>query len=73
MIRNRTIFAWMVLMLNRQFGIDMTHIPYKGYAQALPDLLGGRVTTACPGRVRRGQIREDHPRRQYQAGVNLGP
>jgi tripartite-type tricarboxylate transporter receptor subunit TctC len=32
-------------VLKRQLGVDMTHIPYKGYAQALPDLLGGRVTT----------------------------
>ncbi len=32
-------------VLKRQLGVDITHIPYKGYAQALPDLLGGRVTT----------------------------
>ena len=32
-------------ILKRQLGVDITHIPYKGYAQALPDLLGGRVTT----------------------------
>jgi tripartite-type tricarboxylate transporter receptor subunit TctC len=32
-------------LLKRQLNVDITHIPYKGYAQALPDLLGGRVTT----------------------------
>jgi tripartite-type tricarboxylate transporter receptor subunit TctC len=32
-------------ILKRQLNVEITHIPYKGYAQALPDLLGGRVTT----------------------------
>ena len=32
-------------VLKRQAGIELTHVPYKGYSQALPDLLGGRVTT----------------------------
>ena len=32
-------------VLKRQLGIGLTHIPYKGYAQALPDLLAGRVNT----------------------------
>jgi tripartite-type tricarboxylate transporter receptor subunit TctC len=31
-------------ILKRQLGVEITHIPYKGYAQALPDLLGGRVS-----------------------------
>lgn len=30
------------LLANRT-GVDMAHIPYKGNAQALPDLLGGRI------------------------------
>jgi len=32
-------------ILKRQLGVEITQIPYKGYAQALPDLLSGRVTT----------------------------
>ena len=28
-----------------KLGVEITQIPYKGYAQALPDLLAGRVTT----------------------------
>lgn len=31
-------------MLREQTGLDLTHIPYKGQAPALNDLLGGQVT-----------------------------
>jgi tripartite-type tricarboxylate transporter receptor subunit TctC len=31
-------------MLKAQLGVDITHVPYKGQAPALTDLLGGQVT-----------------------------
>jgi tripartite-type tricarboxylate transporter receptor subunit TctC len=44
-------------------GIDMEHIPYKGRASVIPDLLGGRVTMmfdnmpSCLPLVREGKLR----------------
>ena len=44
-------------------GVDIRHIPYKGVVAALPDLIGGRVTTMFPPlavalpMVREGKLR----------------
>ena len=44
-------------------GIQLNHVPYKGSAQALTDLLGGRVPVSCPGvnnvlaHIRSGKLR----------------
>jgi tripartite-type tricarboxylate transporter receptor subunit TctC len=50
-------------VLNQLAGINMTHVPYKGTAPALTDLLGGSVdltfTTAPPliGHIKAGKLR----------------
>jgi tripartite-type tricarboxylate transporter receptor subunit TctC len=33
-------------LLKQQFGLDITHVPYKGSSEAMPDLLSGRVDMA---------------------------
>lgn len=36
------------LLLNSAIGIDITHVPYRSGAQAMQDLLGGRIDYQCP-------------------------
>ena len=50
-------------MLKQQTVIDVVHVPYKGGAQAVADLLAGRVTFMFPnipvvyGQIKAGQLR----------------
>jgi tripartite-type tricarboxylate transporter receptor subunit TctC len=51
-------------------GIEMNHIPYKGSAQAVTDLLGGQVSAAMPGlAAMRGHIREGRARALAVSGA----
>jgi tripartite-type tricarboxylate transporter receptor subunit TctC len=36
------------VLLNAAIGIDVTHVPYRGGAQAMQDLIGGRIDYQCP-------------------------
>jgi tripartite-type tricarboxylate transporter receptor subunit TctC len=35
-------------MFKARTGIDMVHVPYRGQAQALEDLIGGRIAAMFP-------------------------
>ena len=50
-------------MLNRTAGLDLMHVPYKGVAPALTDVMGGQVPIAfaslpsCISQVKEGRLR----------------
>jgi tripartite-type tricarboxylate transporter receptor subunit TctC len=50
-------------MLKEKFGLDITHVPYKGAAPIMADTMGGQVTIGGPGlpptigNVRGGKLR----------------
>ncbi len=55
-------------------GIEMNHIPYKGSAQAVTDLLGGQVSAIMPGlAAMRGHIREGRARALAVTGAKRSP
>jgi tripartite-type tricarboxylate transporter receptor subunit TctC len=59
-----------IAMFASQAGIEMNHIPYKGSAQAVTDLLGGQVSAAMPGlAAMRGHIREGKARALAVSGA----
>lgn len=37
------------VMFNKSAGLDMLHVPYKGGAPALQDLMGGQIASSFPG------------------------
>jgi tripartite-type tricarboxylate transporter receptor subunit TctC len=55
-------------------GVGMNHIPYKGSAQAVTDLLGGQVAAAMPGlAAMRSYIREGRVRPLAVSGARRSP
>jgi len=61
-------------MFSSMAGIQMNHIPYKGSAQAVTDLLGGQVSAAMPGlAAMRGHIREGRARALAVTGARRSP
>ena len=55
-------------------GIQMNHIPYRGSAQAVTDLLGGQVSAAMPGlAAMRPHMREGRARALAVTGARRSP
>jgi tripartite-type tricarboxylate transporter receptor subunit TctC len=60
---NGTVAHLTGVMLQRAAGMELVHVPYKGAAQALPDLLGGQVdlysssVSSVIGQIKGGKVR----------------
>jgi tripartite-type tricarboxylate transporter receptor subunit TctC len=60
---NGTLSHLVGVVLQKDNGVDMTHVPYKGAGPALTDLLGGQVdvlvtsTASVAGMVQNGKLR----------------
>lgn len=60
---NGTVAHLTGVMLQRAAGIELIHVPYKGAAQALPDLMGGQVdlysssVSSVIGQIKGGKVR----------------
>jgi tripartite-type tricarboxylate transporter receptor subunit TctC len=60
---NGTVAHLTGVMLQRAAGIELVHVPYKGAAQALPDLMGGQVdlysssVSSVIGQIKGGKVR----------------
>src|SRR5258708_11729515 len=68
-------------LLNAMAGIDMTHVPFRGGASPLTEVLGGRVDlllgamTLSIGQIQSGQLRglAADPRSPWEALTPLPP
>jgi tripartite-type tricarboxylate transporter receptor subunit TctC len=61
-------------MFTSMAGIELSHIPYKGSAQAVTDLLGGQVGAAMPGlAAMRSHIREGRVKALAVTGARRSP
>jgi len=60
---NGTVAHLTGVMLQREAGVELIHVPYKGASQALPDLMGGQVelysssVSSVIGQLKGGKVR----------------